>query len=223
MMKKNIFFLSMSICLLSCNAQSISKKDRDRVIKELEYIKKVDQEYAGIPPQMFKNKYGEKNAWKIFLAKRDSISLDNQERIKKMFSKYGYLGFDKVGEEASNNFWISIQHADNDIEFQKQMLDEMRKEVVKNNVRRSDYALLEDRVNKNLGKKQRFGSQLDYNNLEQAVPKNGLVDSINIDKLRKEFDLEPYKDYLNRMTQNHYRMNEKLFLEKGIKFPKLYK
>jgi len=37
------------------------------VIKELEYIKKIDQEYAGIPPQMFKNKYREKNAWKIFL------------------------------------------------------------------------------------------------------------------------------------------------------------
>lgn len=72
-------------------------------------------------------------------------------------------------------------------------------------------------------KKQRFGTQVEYNNLGQAIPKNGLVDSINIEKIRKEYDLESFKEYYNDMTQFHFDMNKESFIKKGINEAQLYK
>lgn len=223
MMKKKVFPILIIFSLYACGSQLITQEEKEGLISELEYIRRIDQNYASIPSNDFINKYGSKKmAWEAFERKRDSVGLENQKKIKRLFKKYGYLGYDKVGKEASDNFWISIQHADNDVKFQKRILDEMKKEVEKNNVSRSSYALLEDRVNKNLGKKQRFGTQVTYNKVGQAIPEYGVVDSINIDKLRKEFDLPLYKVYLNQMTESHYKMNEKSFLEKGIHSPNLY-
>ena len=140
------------------------------------------------------NKYGKEKAWKVFEAKRDSIGVDNQARIKKMFDKYGYLGFSQVGKENATKFWLPIQHADNNIDFQQEMLKKLAKEIKKNNAEKSHYALLEDRIAINLKKKQRFGTQVIYNLDGQAIPKNGLVDNANVDQLRLEYDLPTFKN-----------------------------
>lgn len=221
-MKKKLLPLIM-ITFISCNShKNISAAEREKIISELDYIGKIDQEYAGIPSEEVKRKYGQ-NVWKIFEAKRDSIGKYNQNKIKKLYSQYGYLGFKQVGKENSTQFWIPIQHADHDIEFQKTMLAAMEKEVNRNNAAKDEYALLEDRVAINTQQKQRFGTQVTYNNYEQAVPKNGLIDSVYVDKLRAQYDLPSLKEYYNGMTTRHFKMNEKLFLQRGITEPKLYK
>ncbi len=140
-----------------------------------------------------------------------------------MYDKYGYLGYNEIGEEESHKFWITIQHADNDVEFQQKILKELKKEISKDNASKANYAMLEDRVNINLNKKQRFGTQVTYNNYGQAIPKNGLIDSTNIEKIRKEFNLPSFKEYYNRMTTSHFKMNQKALINSGIKEPKLYK
>jgi hypothetical protein len=61
-----------------------------------------------------------------------------------------------------------------------------------------------------------------YNDLGQSIPKNGLVDATQVDQLRLEFNLPPFKEYCNGMTQSHFEMNKVRFLEKGITEPKLY-
>ncbi len=83
--------------------------------------------------------------------------------------------------------------------------------------------MLEDRVAINSGQKQRFGTQVTYNKAEQAVPKNGLTDSMNVDKLRVEYGLPSFKEYYNQMTTMHFEMNKKIFQKRGIMEPKLYK
>lgn len=197
--------------------------ERQKINSELDYIGKIDQKYAGIPSDELVKKYGNEKAWKIFKEKRDSVGLDNQKRIKTLYSKYGYLGFKEVGNENSVKFWLPIQHADNDVAFQKKMLKELRKQIQNNNANKSDYAFLEDRIAINTNKKQRFGSQVTYNEAGQAIPKNGLLDSVNIDKFRAEYNLPSFKEYYNRMTTNHFEMNKEIFLKKGITEPKLYK
>lgn len=209
--------------LSACNSfKNLNDAEQNKIVSELDYISKIDQKFVGIPPEDLVKNFGHEKAWQIFKAKRDSVGFDNQKRIKKLFSKYGYLGFKEVGRENSNNFWIPIQHADNDVEFQKKMLKALKKQVDLKNASRSNYAMLEDRIAINTNKKQRFGSQVTYNEDGQAIPKNGLVDSINIEKLRSDYDLDSFKDYYNRMTTNHYNMNKEFFLKKGIKEPKLY-
>ncbi|MCD8539097.1 MAG: hypothetical protein LRY55_04530, partial [Leadbetterella sp.] len=166
-------------------------------------------------------KYGQEEAWKIFLKQRDSVGVDNQNRIKALYAKYGYLGHSKIGEKDSG-FWIVIQHADNDVAFQQKMLKVLKKEIRKGNASRTDYAMLEDRVAVNTHKKQRFGSQVTYNKSGQAIPKNGLLDSTNVDKLRAAYNLPSFKEYYNSMTQMHYEMNKEQLNKLGIKEPQLY-
>ncbi|MDQ0475666.1 DUF6624 domain-containing protein [Chryseobacterium sp. MDT2-18] len=219
---KNLTFLLLLI-FIGCNSiQKISTSEREKIISELEYIMHIDQKYAGIPSEELDNRFGREKAWKIFESKRDSVGIDNQNRIKILFNKFGYLGFKEVGKENANNFWITIQHADNDVEFQKKMLKALRNEIKKNNASRSNYAMLEDRISVNTNKKQRFGSQVTYNEFGQAIPKNGLIDSVNIEKLRNGYGLENFKVYYNRMTINHFRMNKEYLQKQGISEPKLY-
>ena len=211
------------LMVLSCDSiHKISAIEREKIISELNYIGEIDQKYAGIPPKELAEKYGKEKAWKVFEVKRDSIGFNNQQRIKTLFKKYGYLGFDQVGKENAPKFWLPIQHADNDVEFQRKMLKKLAKEIQKNNANKSNYALLQDRVAINLNKKQRFGTQVTYNANGQAVPKNGLVDSVNIDRFRLEYELSSFKEYYNEMTKSHFEMNKDYFLKQGITKPKLY-
>ncbi|PID94038.1 MAG: hypothetical protein CSA94_02370 [Bacteroidetes bacterium] len=201
----------------------MTESERQEIIAELDAIRTIDQKYAGIPPKEQIEKYGRHEAWLIFKRTRDSLHKINQDKIKKLYNKYGYLGYKEVGKKASGDFWISIQHADNDVEFQQKMLKALKKEIAKNNASRAEYALLEDRVNVNLGKKQRFGTQLTYNEFGQAIPRNGLMDSVHIEQLRKEYNLPTVREYYNHMTTKHFNMNKAFYETRGITEPRLYK
>lgn len=222
-MKKNILFLLTGFLLLSCSGyRELSDTDKKQIIAELNDIAVLDQKYAGIPSDELKEAYGPQEAWVIFKRQRDSVGDLNQERIKKLYETYGYLGTKKIGESAASDFWISIQHADNDVPFQQEMLKAMGKEIANGSDDKYHYAMLEDRININLNKPQRFGSQVTYNDQGQAVPRNGLVDSTAVDSLRNAYGLPAFKEYYNDMTRMHFEMNKKMFLDKGIKEPKLY-
>jgi hypothetical protein len=222
-MKKTLILLI--VVLISCNStKEISTIEKEKITSDLDYIFNIDQKYSkGTPSEYLIKKLGLIEAWKIFTLERDSVGLANQQKIKKLNSKYGYLGFDKIGKEYSKKFWITIQHADNDIQFQQKMLKGLGKEIKKNNAEKSNYAMLEDRIAINLNQRQRFGSQLTYNKAGQAIPKNGLLDSLNVDDLRIKYNLPPFKEYYNMMTTLHFEMNKDIFLKQGMKGPKLYK
>jgi hypothetical protein len=132
------------------------------------------------------------------------------------------LGVKQLGEEGATNFWLPIQHADNDIDFQQEMLNAMQKDIEMEGKDKYHFAMLEDRVNVGLGKPQRFGSQLTYNDKGQAIPKNGLVDQDKVEELRKAYGLPSFKTYYNEMTTMHFEMNKQVYMEKGITEPLLY-
>lgn len=220
-MKKYIFYLFL--ILISCKSnQKISNSERENIISELDYIRNIDQKYSGVILEDLIKKYGKETGWKIFEEKRDSVGMDNQKKIKDLYSKYGYLGYKQVGKENSTKFWLPIQHADNDVQFQQKMLENLRSEIKKNNAKKSEYAMLEDRIAINLKKKQRFGTQVTYSEDGQAIPKNGLINKNNVEKLRSKYGLESLNDYYNWMTKNHFEMNKEYFVKKGITTPLLY-
>ncbi|GAA4280065.1 DUF6624 domain-containing protein [Gaetbulibacter aestuarii] len=222
-MKKFICLALIIAAFQSCNKhKTLTEASKKQVIQELHNIEVLDQKFAGIPPQVLMDTYGPEKAWDIFEEQRDSVGVVNQERIKKLYETYGYLGEKMVGKEAATHFWLPIQHADNDEPFQQQMLIAMGKEIEKGSKDKAHYAMLEDRINVNLKQPQRFGSQLTYNKLGQAIPKIGLVDSLRVDSLRNAFDLPDFKTYYNQMTIMHFEMNKSLFVERGINEPLLY-
>lgn len=222
-MKSYSLSLLFILSIIGCRTQSITENEKSQVMNELNEMVKIDQVYAGIPSKEFKEKYGVEKAWEIFEKIRDSVNLVNQDKAKTILKKHGFIGTKNFTPKASSNLWLIVQHADNDIPFQKKYLKQMEKELKKQNANKTNFAYLEDRINVNTGNKQRFGTQVDYNKRGQAIPKNGLVDSINIENLRKEYGLDSFKKYYNDMTSFHFDMNKEILIKSGINEPQLYK
>ena len=214
---KNLILIFSIIFLSACvSKKKISESEKENIKKELSEMVDIDQKYAGIPFGSYTTNT------KKFYTDRDSINKLNKEKIDNYFKKYGFLGIDNVGEEGSNDFWLIVQHSDNFPEFQKKVLKMMKKEANKNNANKPNYAYLFDRVRKNEKQKQYFGTEAEYTKYGQATPKFGLEDSINVDERRKKYELEPLKEYLNRMTEIHFEMNKTVLISQGIKEPQLY-
>lgn len=217
-MQKMILFLLISEILFSC-APKLTASKKVQLEKKLKDMVAVDQIAANIPKGEYKE-YS-KDQWHKF---QDSVFTADKMNVEAMFNKYGFLGFDKVGKEGSQHFWLIVQHCDKYPEFQKKVLKTMDKEVKKQNANPQNYAYLYDRVKVNAGEKQLFGTQVTYEveTTGKAIPKIGLIDSAKVDKLRKEYDLGPLKDYLNTMTTLHYEMNKEHYQKMGISKPNLY-
>ncbi|MFT3677415.1 MAG: hypothetical protein QM781_16070 [Chitinophagaceae bacterium] len=217
-MKSIAIILGASVMLAGCAARLTDSK-RTSLKNELAEMVKIDQVAASMPQGKYKEYT--KDQWNSF---KDSVFSSDKRRVEAMFKKYGFLGFDKVGKDGSNHFWLLVQHCDKYPEFQRKVLKAMDKEVKKDNANANNYAYLYDRVKVNAGEKQMFGTQVTYevNTTGRAIPKFGLTDSLHVDQLRKEYSLGPLKEYLNEMTAMHYEMNKAHYQKMGVMEPKLY-
>ena len=224
-MKKILGILIIGLSLFGCKEKSSKKEEIKKQVEfnqdladELKKMAEVDQIAAYIPQGEYKKMTEEQ--WDSF---KDSVFTTHQKRLKQIFDKYGFVGFDLAGEEGSQNYWLMVQHSDHNPAFQKEVLEKMKIEVDQKNAKPSNYGLLVDRVKLNTGEKQIFGTQVTYNmETGQAYPKD-LEDSLNVNERRKSIGLEPLEEYLNGMTEMHFEMNKKYYSEKGITEPKLYK
>jgi hypothetical protein len=184
---------------------------------ELDRLYQLDQVAAYIPQGKYANWPVER--WKTF---KDSVFAAHRDRMEEIFVENGYPGYDLVGEEGEGNFWVMVQHADHDPAFQSVILAAMKKEVDQQNADPRNYGLLTDRVLLNTGKKQRYGTQVMYNNeICQAMPRP-LEDSLQVNERRADLGFEPIEVYLNQMVRAHYQMNKAMFQEKGVEGPVLY-
>ena len=216
-MKKIVIIFTFFIG--SCSSNKLDKTESENLKAEFIEMHKIDQiAAAGKPNGEFINYQKEK--WSKF---QDSIFSKHKKRVESLFNKFGFLGINELGKSGTYDFWLIVQHSDEFPEFQRKVLKSMKKELKKENANPQNYAYLQDRVNANSGKKQVFGTQVEYTENGQAKAKNGLVDSLNIDKLRKKYNLEPLKKYLNEMTEMHFEMNKVNFNKRGITKPNLYK
>ncbi|MBK6263918.1 hypothetical protein JKA74_02620 [Marivirga sp. S37H4] len=224
-MKNLLLAIVIFVLGTSCtnNTESKTKTEETKVefnqelANELTEMAVTDQKAAWIPEGEFKEMSNEE--WEEY---KDSVFTTHQKRLEEIFNKYGYPGYDLVGEDGSHDFWLMVQHCDFNPEFQQKVLVEMEKEIKKGNASKKNYAYLIDRVRQNTGGKLIYGTQVTYNEFGQAVPKS-LEDSLNVNKRRAEVGLEPLEEYLNLMTQHHFEMNKENMINRGITEPKLYK
>lgn len=190
-----------------------------QLLDEISSMSENDQLVAGnaFPPSEFSDFNQEK--WESF---KDSVYRSHSIRLKRIVDEYGYLGYDLVGKNGEKMFWLLVQHSDHDSDFQKNVLNLMRSEVLKGNASPSHYGLLMDRILINQGKPQLYGTQVEYNTRTgRAIPKQ-IKDSSEVDTRRYSIGLSSLKKYLNKMTELHFQMNKKIMLEKGITEPDLY-
>lgn len=224
-MNKIYGILLIGLLLFGCKQKTVKNEKVDKKVEfnqaladELKKMAEIDQVAAYIRQGEYEHL--SKEEWKSF---KDSVFTSNQKRASEMLNEYGFVGFDLAGEEGSENFWLIAQHSDHNPDFQKVILEEMKIEVDKGNANSREYGLLTDRVKLNTGQKQIYGTQVAYNmEICQAFPKN-LTDSINVNKRRAEIGLQPIEEYLNHMTQSHFKMNKDYYSKTGVTEPRLYK
>jgi hypothetical protein len=205
-----ILIIFFAVIMVSSCSKKLTANKKTSLQQELLQMEKSDQIAA--------------SHWEPKWTKyKDSTFSSNKSSVEKMFNQYGFLGFDTVGEPASTAFWLLVQHSDAFPEFQKRILKAMDSQVAKKNANPTHYALLFDRVQVNAGLKQKFGTQVSYavQSTGKAYPKIGLIDSLQVDLYRKQYQLEPLKEYLNQMTRMHFEINKEHYLKIGVLQPDL--
>ena len=171
-----------------------SKKFNFSLSKQIDSLKDADQS-----PLNIKNA---DSAAKEF----QKIIRSNFPSIKNIADKNGFPGYDLVGKESSNNYWMLVQHSDFDVLFQKRVLKLMKIKVDKKNASGQNYAYLIDRINLNEGKQQIYGTQIIMG--EGGTKLKPCVDTLNLDKRRLSVGLKPIKEYLKQCDEMFYEMNK---------------
>ncbi len=154
----------------------------------------------------------EHNAPVDSLKKQDSLKkgtyICNLQIAKKIYAQYGYPTIELVGADASYHFFVLIQHADSDTRFQLEMLPVLDRLSQKGSISRKDYAYLYDRVQRNTGGKQLYGTQPTYGKDGNLFDSNNkiiyppdLADPEHVDKRRKEVGLELIEEYYESILQ----------------------
>jgi len=125
------------------------------------------------------------------MIKVDSINL---VKIKNILDTKGWVGKDRVGEQASATFFLVIQHSD--LKTQQQYLPMMREAVKAGSASAANLALLEDRVALGEGRKQVYGSQICYDDKGGKYYVCPIEDPDNVDKRRAEVGLGSISAYV---------------------------
>ncbi|WP_051951328.1 DUF6624 domain-containing protein [Flavobacterium sp. ASV13] len=127
--------------------------------------------------------------------KINDLDFKNLSTAKEILKTNGWPKISEIGKDGAHNFWLIVQHADQDILFQKTALHEMDKLKGTKELDMENYAFLYDRVQCNLNYKQVYGTQVNWTQNGKASSFRGIIKENEADKRRNEFGLLPLKIY----------------------------
>ncbi|MGJ1411956.1 DUF6624 domain-containing protein [Sphingobacterium thalpophilum] len=189
----------------------------DTILRDkINQMAKKDQDWMMNPP---KNANGND----YFFKRMEEIYRENYEDAKVIFSKFGFPGYNKVGKDGSDKFWLVVQHLNKWPDFQTLVLKKMAAEVKRKNASADKYAYLLDRINLNSGELQIYGTQIWYDIRYHRTFPYPVVDIKRVNKRRKAVGLEALEVYLNTTTESHFALRDSINLRSGVKKPWLYK
>ncbi len=208
---KTIFKTGISILILLClslfSFGQTTQQTQD-LATEINRLAKIDQQVQIDTMQAIKSMAGEERLKELSKIQADTFK-NHIPILKEIINKHGYPTVSMVGKQASFNFWLMVQHADTDIKFQKYCLKLMKKHLKKKEVGGDNYAYLTDRINKNAGKKQVYGTQFEHNEKGVALFPKNLIDAKNVNKRRAKVGLNTIEDYISEYNEFIKKINEK--------------
>lgn len=209
--KPIVLFIALIFATIHAYGQ-IDTVLRDKIIQ----MAKKDQDWMMNPP---KNVHDNSQ----FFQRMEEIYQENYDDAKVIFSKFGFPGYNRVGKDGSDKFWLVVQHLNKWPDFQKLVLKKMEAEVKKKNASPDKYAYLLDRINLNKGELQIYGTQIWYDVRYHRTFPYPIVDIKTVNKRRKAVGLEALEIYLNTTTESHFALRDSINLKSGVKKPWLYK
>ena len=101
-----------------------------------------------------------------------------------------------------------IQHADHDIDFQKQALELLKEATTKGEAEKKNEAYLTDRILVNSGRPQIFGTQF-YTDDQGNFGPRPIENIEELNKRREEVGLGKFSDYEQEMQELEKKLQEK--------------
>ncbi len=139
--------------------------------------------------------FGDQDFWD------DSVDLQNTEAMKKIIDQVGWPTISIFGEEASDDAWLLVQHADHDVQFQEDCLV-LIKALPAQEVNPRNIAYLEDRIRVNKKQPQLYGTQ--FNNLpDGSYEPRPVEDFEHIDERRKALGIESFEEYRKMLYEKY--------------------
>ena len=201
MVKKQPFRLLLSMMLAFFGFQSIGQTNPGLAAK-IDSLAEVDQKWNG---EIRKIRNGESH---VDLDEAQTmistINSRNYFELQKIMTQHGYPGFDLVGEKASNNFWLLVQHQDEHREFQEAVLEKMKMEVNRKNAAPKNFAYLTDRVGINSNQLQIYGTQMRLNSDSTSYEPMPTLYPEGLDDRRAEVGLPPMEAYIKIMNEHYF-------------------
>jgi len=167
-----------------------------KIINELQTMAEEDQEIRKLAIS-YRKDLPENFDLENFQKEMETIDKNNLEKLKNIVEKIGWPSISKVGEKASHNAWLIIQHADNDVDFQEKCLSLMKNENHEK-AALSDIAYLTDRIAVNKHQGQLYGTQF-IKNANGKMEVQPIIDPENLDNRRKEMGMESFSEYEKTM------------------------
>ena len=89
----------------------------------------------------------------------DAVDIANTARMQELVAEHGWPTVAVVGSDGARAAWLLVQHADHDLEWQRQCLEWMTSHAEEGQADPIDLAYLTDRVRVNEGREQWYGTQ----------------------------------------------------------------
>ncbi|MBI3409485.1 MAG: hypothetical protein HY040_14180 [Planctomycetes bacterium] len=122
------------------------------------------------------------------------VDADNTKYLIKLIGDVGWIDVERFGAKTAHHAFLIVQHSGH-IPLMLAALPPIEKDVKAKQLDAQPYALLYDRLQVNLGEKQRYGSQLGTNDSGELVLMP-LEDAGRVEEIRKEIGLFPLSKYL---------------------------
>lgn len=220
MHRLSTFFILMStiqMIFTGCASQSTPAKTYDSIAQELVAMRDADQRL-----EMLVVNNDPQAKEQGFFDRKDQAQAGNAIRCKEIFAQIGYPSVPLVGEDASRAFWLLVQHADANPDFQEQVAVAMKPVVLKGHAQPNDLAMLTDRVRINTNRLQVFGSQVTYDmQLCKALPKP-TENLQEVDQRRAQVGLIPLWQYMNEMSELNFMINQQYYQGLDVQHPYVY-
>lgn len=207
----------LSLCLLiGCQLKHEPKVDAERIKRDLDSIKVLDQLYRKELQDLYRAKTFDSVRYHALFEKQQKIDATNLAYVEKVIQEYGkYPGKSLLGPSTGNVAFYVLQHAHDSIQTKYHPL--ILQAALDYELSKGLAARYYDRYLLNIGKEQKFGTQIitkevkdsltgEISLIHQLPP---IKDTNSIDSLRLWNGLIPLEDYLKSFGLSRWNTEKK--------------
>lgn len=147
--------------------------------------------------QLLKLREDDQGALRKHLPEAELLRVQHSTKaaLQLILRRHGWPTLSAVGDDAAQGAWLIVQHADDDLPWQREALALMEALIPSDEVRKSDIAFLRDRIAHNEHRPQIYGTQGECVAKEEWKPYE-TIDPKHLQNRRDQMDMIPMEKYL---------------------------